>query len=681
MVLDTASRHQRERHDGNYDARLLALRDDLVEERLAEDRASILEQMERLARLAAQRSTHSEAALDMGSPYFGHMRVEQDDGSSRDILIGKQTWVRDGVRVVDWRNAPISRLFYQRREGEDFDIVIAGRVVEGELRLRRTLTIRDGQLVRVATPDAVYVRMSEPGTDGGSPEWIDTTLAGPALRGGSGAAARPEDYKPVLGRGGVRASGRGQRIDKHLPEIASLLDPEQFRLITRPDSGLVVIQGSAGSGKTTVALHRVAYLAFRDSRRFSGSRTLVVVFSPALTYYISQVLPALGVQNVAVRTYETWVREHRRRLLQRVPDVYAEDTPAVVARFKLHSALVEMLEEGRVENPELDVVELFEELFTNRGWIGRMAERAPGAFSTGQLDSVHRWCADMHFVRVEGGGHRDWEVPSIDREDDTILLYLYQRIRGPIRNKRKRRLRYGQLVVDEAQDLSPIELKVLLGVVDEGGAVTLAGDTAQRVVEDNDFQDWSQVLAVLGLDHVSLSPLRVSYRSTASIMRLARDVLGPLAPEEPLLAPRDGAPPELLRFPSRGEAMTFLADALRDLTAAEPKASIALLARYPWQADYAYGALSRGELAPLARVADHDFSFRPGIEITDIRQAKGLEFDYVVLLDVDADTYPRNDSSRHLLHVGVTRAAHQVWAIAVGSPSPLVPDWVHTTRL
>jgi len=63
--------------------------------------------------------------------------------------------------------------------------------------------------------------------------------------------------------------------------------------------------------------------------------------------------------------------------------------------------------------------------------------------------------------------------------------------------------------------------------------------------------------------------------------------------------------------------------------------------------------------------------------VTDVRQVKGLEFDYVVLLDVDASSYPVNDASRHLLHIGATRAAHQLWLVCTGgAPSPLLPRWL-----
>src|SRR4029079_110014 len=112
----------------------------------------------------------------------------------------------------------------------------------------------------------------------------------PTLHGGMGKAARPVAVGGVKGKLGVHAGVH--RADKGLPEIAALIDKEQFELITQPESGFVVIQGGAGSGKTTVALHRIAYLSSQDARRFRPSHTLFVVPSQALVRYVSGVLPS-----------------------------------------------------------------------------------------------------------------------------------------------------------------------------------------------------------------------------------------------------------------------------------------------------------------------------------------------------------------------------------------------------
>jgi DNA helicase-2/ATP-dependent DNA helicase PcrA len=72
-------------------------------------------------------------------------------------------------------------------------------------------------------------------------------------------------------------------------------------------------------------------------------------------------------------------------------------------------------------------------------------------------------------------------------------------------------------------------------------------------------------------------------------------------------------------------------------------------------------------------VRRQDFAFSPGVDVTDVGQVKGLEFDYVILLDVNATSYPDTVEARHLLHIGATRATHQLWLVSTGPVSPLVP--------
>jgi DNA helicase-2/ATP-dependent DNA helicase PcrA len=274
----------------------------------------------------------------------------------------------------------------------------------------------------------------------------------------------------------------------------------------------------------------------------------------------------------------------------------------------------------------------------------------------------------------------DDEIPSdqptpIDHEDETLLLLLHQRLRGPLVGAKQREpLEYEHILVDEAQDLSPVELSVVLGTTTPQRSITLAGDVAQRLHMDNGFRGWTEVLGQLGLSHVEIEPLKLSYRSTFEIIEFAHEVLGPLAPSEMGRATRSGAPVELFRYAHSGDAVGFLAESLRDLARAEPRASVAVIARYSEQAELYYKGLVNAEVPNVRRVADQDFPFKPGIDVTDVRQVKGLEFDYVVLVEVNSATYPTSDEARHLLHIASTRAAHQLWLSCTGEPSKLLPE-------
>src|SRR5690606_38153956 len=148
---------------------------------------------------------------------------------------------------------------------EDFD----DRTIEGRILVRRSLAVTQGQLRRVAAPQGTF-SVDRQG------QWREAQgSAQPTLHGGSGTAIRYDrkhDKTQARTRLGVMGDDAPIRADKHLQEITALIDKHQFELITQGDSGIVLIQGGAGSGKTTVALHRVAYLAFQDPKRFAPSK-------------------------------------------------------------------------------------------------------------------------------------------------------------------------------------------------------------------------------------------------------------------------------------------------------------------------------------------------------------------------------------------------------------------------
>src|SRR5690606_21166333 len=214
------------------------------------------------------------------------------------------------------------------------DEVFGDREVSGTVEVRRSLVISGGVLQRVGSPQGTFVRRKD-GTFRRLP------VSAVKLAGGAGTAIRAEQHH----RPGRLGTGQDGAEDRQLKEITALIDQRQFELITRPDSGLVVIQGGAGSGKTTIGLHRLAYLAYHDPRRFRPDRMLVVVFNEALVRYISQVLPSLGLKGVAIRTYQDWAARLRATALPDLPRVYSDDTPSVVTRFKKHPAMLRLLSE------------------------------------------------------------------------------------------------------------------------------------------------------------------------------------------------------------------------------------------------------------------------------------------------------------------------------------------------
>ena len=647
-----------------------------------DERPGLMDQYERLGNLLLQQGASlGGEGVDPACPYFAHMRLRQD-GRVRDVFLGKATRLDNGLRIVDWRHAPVSTLFYRYAEGDDFIEELGGRDVEGTVLARRVVGISDGVLHRVQSPQGLFVR----GADG----WAERSAAQPRLEGGSGSSIR--GLVPRRGKG-KRLKGGGYRVEKHLPEISALIDAEQFEVISAPDAELVVVRGVAGSGKTTVALHRLAFLNYRDSSRFRADRMLVIVWGDALRRFISRLLPALGVHSTPVRTYGYWARELRRRLFPFLPRGNTEATPAVVTRLKLHPALLPILRHYVDEHPapptSRQVAEDWMQVISDERLLREGMDRwAPGAFSEAQLQQVLRWTGQQVGQLADYLDPEDSEPEKdadgkliapdhrfLDGEDDPLLLRLYQLRVGPIpsRSRRGRPLRYQHIVVDEVQDLSPLEVRVLMDCLDERNSMTLAGDTQQHVLQEAGFTDWEEFFSHLGVKGAAVNTLKVAYRSTVPIVRFSRQILGHLAEDEEPEVSRDGAEVELLTFQDHGECIVFLADALRALSQSEPLANVALLTRTAERADLYWEGLRRAELPRLQRVRDQEFSFEPGVEVTDVIQAKGLEFDYVVLLDVSETAWPRTDAGRRLLHVGATRAAHQLWVCYVGKPSPLLP--------
>ncbi len=612
--------------------------------------------------------------VDPKSPYFAHLRL-RENGEERDLCLGKATCIERDVRIVDWRDAPISRIFYSYRQGEEYDEEIAGRERIGEVVVRRMLRIREGVLDRVQAPEGDF--HADASALGG---WRCENNPPARLSGGESVAVRAWSE----GQGGARRLGSDHhglphRADKRLPEITGLIDPEQFDLITRASEGFLVIRGTAGSGKTTVALHRVAYLAYDDAS-IDGDGTLVIVFSTALRNYVAHVLPSLGLDRVRILTYREWALDLRRRHFPRLPGRHREDTPALVLRMKLHPFLATALAEqvARVEGPATreQAFDDWASLLTQRSLLESVSQRvSPGVFSARDLDrfvDYNRRRVDELVAALGGDQHVPFEI---DAEDDALLLRAWQLRVGPLRGRGKRPLRLRHAVIDEVQDFSPLEVQVLLGCMERGSGITMAGDTQQHVMQNSGFTSWQEFFEHLGVEGTEVATLQISYRSSQEIVHFADSVLGDLREEEQApISTRSGPPVELFRLTDHGACVAFLADVLRDLAQNEPLASIALLTPSPEISDAYYAGLAQSNLPRLRRVSDQEFTFSAGIEVTEVAQVKGLEFDYVILVDVDAESYPDTPSARRRLHVGATRAIHQLWVTAVGPPSPLVKD-------
>lgn len=218
--------------------------------------------------------------LAKGSPYFTRVDFCPDGEETSSWYIGKHGIPNgEGVAVVDWRS-PLANLYYGGTMGRT-DYEAPDGTIHGELLLKRNFTIEDGQLKAMLDAD-------------------------------------------VAGADALLLETLSQMTSDTLREVVSTLQAEQNRIIRYPLTEPLVVQGVAGSGKTTIMLHRIAYLLYTYSKRLAPENLLILAPNPLFLGYISSVLPDLGVDNV-VQT--TWAQLAAQLLDKRAPRLLPENRP------------------------------------------------------------------------------------------------------------------------------------------------------------------------------------------------------------------------------------------------------------------------------------------------------------------------------------------------------------------
>ncbi len=654
---------------------LRALRDEAASAR-AEDLPPLLLEMSIRQQLLERGGR--EPLPNVLSPYVAHLRVREED-LVKDYLLGRASFLdpSSGIRIVDWRVAPVAQIFYRYREGDTYEETFPGRVAEGTVEARRIVVITNGILRRIVGDRVVLTR--DP--DG---RWSRSDRGALALTpGGAGTAARP----------GALGVGVGQGASAGPMDITALLDAEQFAAISAPPDEPLLVLGSAGSGKTTVALHRLARIAARDPHRYPLSRVGVVVPEEGLARLSRRLLEPLGVGATQVRTLDAWSYALSRQVFgDPVPRV-CMDPPALVSSLKRHPALYDELREkfAALKPDNLTLKRLrrkLADLLSDRPFLEGVVAKSRGDIPRSAVQETVRHTMlqladplDKELAsivdkekkraidrRAIWEGTPDELAGTLDIEDLPILLFV-RAWRGSIAGPSM-----AHLVLDEAEDFALFELFVLGKRLAQPRSVTLAGDEAQQT--SSSFAGWTRSLETVGVGHAATCRLSTSYRCPRPVAELARRILGALAPAGETRAAREGVPVGTFAFPTEQQTELFVAGAVRDLIDREPRASVAILAHDEETALRFFELLRE---LPEARLVRHgEFSFEPGIDVTDVDNAKGLEFDYVIVPDASRDAYPMTDDARRRLHVAITRTSHQLWLLSGGAPSPLVPDLAGT---
>lgn len=647
--------------------RLEVLRDE-ASTAVESDLPSLFQQMDN-ARAVLEREETTRLP-EPHAPYFAHLRLRRADGT-QEYLLGRTTFTdpASGVRIIDWRVAPVARIFYAYEEGDDFEEYFGDRLAEGVVEVRRLVVIERGILTRIRAGGLSLERTA-------TGEWRD---AGPrsTLGGGSGTAVRSGSLGVGTGE-----SGRAGQFD-----VTAMLDAEQFEALSVGADRPLLVLGSAGSGKTTVALHRLARIA-SDPRAIGRGPMRVIVPEEGLARLSRRLLAPLELKGMSVQTLDAWAYAAACEAFGVKEIKLSGETPALTSRLKRHPALRPVLAQriGKIRSDNLTLTRLrkrLAEALTDRAFLAGVVAASQGDVPTPAIDDTVRHTmlqlATPLAKELEGyhpeslqtidGLSVEESTPdelagTVDVEDLPLLLFL------KAQHSTLELGTLGHVVLDEAEDFSLFELAVVRQQLGKTRSCTLAGDEMQQT--SSSFSGWPAALAELGIHDAATCRLSVSYRCPRPVIELARHVLGPLAPEEPPRISREGAPVGFHHFPDEAQAHLFIREGLKDLLEREPRASVAIIASSPEAAKGFYRMVD--DMPSTRLVLEGQFTFEPGVDVTDVDSIKGLEFDYVILPDATARAWPTTDESRRKLHVAITRTSHQLWVVSSGVRSRLLPQ-------
>ncbi|MEV4330769.1 AAA family ATPase [Streptomyces sp. NPDC049597] len=498
-------------------------------------------------------------------------------------------------------------------------------------------------------------------------------------------------------------------------DIVATIQPEQDNLVRSELNESVCVQGTPGSGKTAVGLHRAAYLLYTFPERLQRSGLLIIGPNRTFLRYISEVLPSLGEIDIAQLTMEDVVARHpvRRAESEDVSVLKHSDRMATVLERALYARVGHPEESIAVTDGSyrwrVDSYDLARVIDEVRGMgvpygIGRehvrsrvvtliqqQAERRAGPKSVTWARKIGRskpvaalleaaWpvarpeevvatlLSDPAVMEAAADGVFDaaeqrallWAKPPRSEKSATWSvedMLLLDEVAGLI----ERPEGYGHVVVDEAQDLSPMQCRAIARR-SAFGSITVLGDLAQATAPWS-ARTWQEQLTHLGKAQATVVPLTTGFRVPAAVMELANRLVGALGVDVP--------PARSLRHD--GELTVSAVDNLASATVSAVRAaldregSVAVIA-----ADDAVAATSAAlRRAGIETATAEEVGTAARVTVLPATVVKGLEYDHVVVVEPAAivESEPRG---LHRLYVVVTRAVSRLDVLhARPLPEPL----------
>ncbi|GAA2889165.1 HelD family protein [Streptomyces mexicanus] len=622
--------------------------------------------------LARQIEDRIKALADLSDTplFFGRLDYLHAPGADRaegaegeQFYIGRRH-VHDGdgdPMVIDWR-APVSQPFYQASKKNPMDIA-----------LRRRFGYTGGELTA----------------------YEDEHLSDPAEADTTSKLLQREIERPRVGP---------------MRDIVATIQPEQDEIVRSGMSGTVCVQGGPGTGKTAVGLHRVAYLLYAHRERLARTGTLVIGPNRSFLRYIEQVLPALGELTVQQATVDDLVARVEVRGTDDAPAalVKGDARMAQVLRRALYShvttpteAVVVVRGSRRWRVPAYDLQEIVEELLRRGIRYGAAREALPQRIAHAVLVQMER-AGEAPDDRVQDSVARNAAVkaavkaiwPQVDPAKLVLRLlsdadFLAAHAEGILTEEEQKAVLWtrparsvksakwsaadavlideaadlvertpslGHVVLDEAQDLSPMQYRAV-GRRCTTGSATVLGDLAQGTTPWA-TRTWEEALSHLGKPEGVVEELTAGFRVPTDVIAYASRLLPHIAPGlTPVASVREN--PGFFEVRAiEGEAEGAARDAAVVAACAEllrregSTGLIAADARIPALAE----ALTAAGLTYLSPGEETTAATR--LTLVPASLAKGLEYDYVVLDEPRAvvDGEPDERTGLRRLYVALTRA-------------------------
>ena len=621
------------------------------------------------------------------SPYFARIDFKFDDEDEFEkIYIGRSSLRKNSYQemyVYDWRS-PIASVFYRFMTGEAFYDAPCGRVT-GELNLKRQYEIKNGILEYFFDSDVQIVD-----------EFLRQLLS--------------------------------QNTTAKMKAIVETIQHEQDVVIRDMENDLLMVQGVAGSGKTSIALHRAAYLMYQGLQtKLSANNIMIISPNSIFEQYISNVLPELGEDNVISSVFEDILSalligrkiQSRNDFLENliVNSKYKEISRNSI-EFKTSSFFREILDQFLIDIPRQWIE--FEDVYYEGKCVvsGQiLKDKILGRPETPlgiKLEQLEDYILEQIFGTGKGRGHKE-EKNLIKQEIqkfikiDIVELYkilfsneayfysllqnsnLSQGIKSIWEYTRENleadRLYYDdaiaiaylylkiygtnkyknikQVVIDEAQDYYPLQYEIF-NLLFSNTKFTILGDMKQTLAKKEDISFYEQIQKILNKKKSSLIMLDKSFRCTNEILNFSLKFIEQSSQIKSFN--RNGDSPKVY---IADNSEIFIDEIVKEIKLCQEKGfqSICLICKTEKNSIYLFNKIKHK--LDIQLIKNGSVSDLQGVFILPVYMSKGLEFDTVLICDADSQNY-HDEDDKNLLYVACTRALHKLSLFCENEVSPLI---------